>query len=205
MALDSAGFWGQVTAAASPEMEVTAQVQALRPLWLHGQLVAVVLPYALDSEADWFFEMTRQAWARPAGYQRPKLELHVSSLREDNDADIKAQGDKHWRLRDFLVRVRSKLSKGMAFHLYVRAGHHGSQRFISRRLFAGEEKDVGTGIPEIRVRWGISLEHVASLNDAPNQTSPTFTLLRREQAKKQFDSECRNPGACLFGPFLVQI
>jgi hypothetical protein len=78
-----------------------------------------------------------------------------------------------------------------------------SQRFISRRFFAGDETNVGTGTPEIRVRWGISLEHVAATNDAPNQTPPTFTLLPRAQADTQFRFECQNLGPRLFGPLEI--
>lgn len=187
-------------------MTIDDQVKILRPIWLHGRVLALVLPYGLDignrGEANWFFEFASHAFSRPAGHKEPVIELHVSF--DGNGAAMKAQGVAHPDVVNFIQEARRQPGlSGHRFTLVVRSRSHGSQRFIARRLFAGEEVNVGTGTPNVRVRWGIALEHVALRNDAVNQTPPTFTLLPRQQADAQFRFECRNAGPRLLGPIPI--
>jgi hypothetical protein len=199
-------FWDGIGFSAFPPMSIRDQVAVLRPIWLHGQVLALVLPYGLNisptGEANWFFEFATRAFGRPPGYDEPNLELHVSF--DGNGNDVKNQGAAHPEVDNFIQQAKRQPGlRGHEFSLFVRARSHGSQRFIARRAFAGEQVNVGTGIPNVRVRWGVSLEHVAHLNDAPNQTPPTFTLLPRPQADDQFRFECQNLGPRLAGPIQV--
>jgi hypothetical protein len=204
--LSQAPFWDGIAFSASPPMSISDQVAILRPIWLHGQVLALVLPYGLDishtGEADWFFEFATRALNRPPGYDEPNLELHVSF--DGNGNDVKTQGAAHPEVDNFIRQAKRQPGlRGHEFSLFVRARSHGTQRFIARRAFAGEQVNVGTGTPNVRIRWGISLEHVGHLNDSPNQTPPTFTLLPRQQADDQFRFECQNLGPRLVGPIQV--
>jgi hypothetical protein len=76
--LEGAPFWNDVAGSASVAPTITDQIAALRPFWLHAPFLAVVLPYGLGNEADWFFAFAERAMGRPAGYGKPLLELHVS-------------------------------------------------------------------------------------------------------------------------------
>jgi hypothetical protein len=205
--LDQEAFWRDIAFSAFPPMSISAQVELLRPIWLHGQVLALVLPYGLDTtvrgEANWFFAFVSRAFSRPTGHGEPIIELHVSF--DGNGADMKARGPSHPAVVNFIQEAQRQAGlRGHGFNLVVRARSYGSQRFIARRLFAGEEVNVGTGVPDVRVRWGIALEHVALRCDAPNQTPPTFTLLPRQQADDQFRFECRNTLPQLLGPIRVQ-
>lgn len=205
--LDGAVFWNGITVSASPTMSIDDQVKMVRPVWLHGQVLSVVLPYALETpergEANWFFAFASHAFSRPAGHGEPVVELHVSF--DGNGAEVMQQGVAHRDIARFIQQAQRQSGlRGHQFSLVVRARSHGSQRFITRRLFAGEETNIGTTVPEIRVRWGIALEHVALLTDAAKQTPPTFTLLPRQQADDQFRFECRSAGPRLLGPIPVQ-
>jgi hypothetical protein len=200
-------FWEDIAFAAFPPMNINAQVEVLRPIWLHGQVLAVVLPYSLETtrtgEANWFFEFASRAFSRPAGHGEPSIELHTSF--DGNGNDLKIQGATHPEIVNFIQSARRQVGlRGHAFSLFVRARSHGSHRYIARRAFAGDQADVGTGTPDVRVRWGVTLEHVAHLNDSPNQTPPTFTLLPRPIADDQFRVECRNLGPRLAGPIQVR-
>jgi hypothetical protein len=199
-------FWDGIASSAFPPMSISHQVDVLRPLWLHGQVLAVVLPYALSTgvtgEANWFFEFASRAFNRPKGHGEPAIELHASF--DGNGADLKAQGVAHPVVANFVREAQRQAGlRGHEFSLVVRARSHGSQRFIVRRLFTGETANVGTGIPDVRVRWGIALEHVALRTDTQNQTPATFTLLPRQQADDQFRFECQNPSPRLLGPVTV--
>jgi hypothetical protein len=205
--LDREPFWGAITVCAFPSMDITRQVQLLGPIWLHAQVLAVVLPYGLDTsrtgEANWFFTFASRAFGRPAEHGEPVIELHASF--DGNGADMKAQGVAYAQVANWLDEARQQAGlRGHEFSLVVRARSHGSQRFIARRLFAGERVNVGTGVPDVRVRWGVALEHVALRTDAPTQTPPTFTLLPRQQADSQFRFECRSVGPRLLGPIPVR-
>lgn len=200
-------FWDGIAFSAFPPMNIGDQVKILRPVWLHGQVLAVVLPYALDTsrtgEAKWFFEFASCAFGRPGGHGVPTVELHVSF--EGNGVDLKTQAATHPDVRDFIDQARRQPDlRGHEFHLFVRARSHGSQRFIARRVFAGDRVDIGTGTPNVRVRWGVALEHVAHQNDAPNQTPATFSLLPRQQADEQFRFECQSPAPRLITPIHVR-
>src|SRR5262249_24995777 len=70
-------FWRNVAPYRTPPMEVTRQIDALRPLWLRGQILAVVLPYGLSSEAAWFLELVSRAVSRTE-FGIPVIELYVS-------------------------------------------------------------------------------------------------------------------------------
>jgi hypothetical protein len=193
-------------------MRISDQVELLRPIWLHGQVLALVLPYGLDTsnrgEANWFFEFASRAFRRPALHGEPTIELHVSF--DGHYPDMLAQGVAHPVVANFVYEAQRQLRpRGAAainheFRLFVRARSHGSQRFIARRLFAGEPSIEDPAVPDVRVWWGIALEHVALRNDAPNQTPPTFTLLPRQQADNQFRFECQNTGPRLLGPVVVR-
>ena len=200
-------FWDGIAFSAFPPMSISDQVAILRPIWLHGKVLAVVLPYGLDTsrtgEANWFFEFASRAFSRPAGYAEPSIELHVSF--DGNGNDVKNQGAAHPVVDNFIQHAKQEPGlRGHEFSLFVRSRSHGSQRFIARRAFAGDQVNVGTGTPNVRVRWGIALEHVAHLNDSPNQTPPTFTLLPRQQADDQFRFECQNSSPRLLGPLTVR-
>ncbi len=209
--LEAADFWKTVATSGFPSMTIADQMKTLRPLWLHGKVLAVVLPYALErynngtvhGEASWFFALAAHAFGRPAGHGQPKIELHVSY--DGNGADVVAQQASHPAVADFISAARGQPElRGRAFSLYVRARSNGSQRFIARRLFAGEERIEDPAAPDVRVRWGIAMEHVAHPNDVPNQTPPTFTLLPWHQADQQFRFECQNAGPRLAGPIPVR-
>jgi hypothetical protein len=202
--LEGAAFWDEITASPSVAPSITAQVTALRPICLHAQFLAVVLPYGLGNEADWFFTFAKSAVERPASYGTPAIELHVSF--DDNPDDLRAQGDRHPAIASFVRRATQSLPRGSEIQLFVRPKmprHPQKQQFIARRLFAGKQVDVGTATPEARIRWGIVLEHVAHPGEAPDQTPPTFTLLARQKADEQFRFECRNPSPRLLGPVPV--
>jgi hypothetical protein len=205
--LDQEPFWGSIAFSAFPPMAISDQVEPLRPLWLHGQVLALVLPYALETgrtgEADWFFEFASLAFSRPADHGEPIIELHVSF--DGNGADMKARGAAHPLVSTFIQEAQRQAGlRGHEFNLVVRARSHFNKRFIARRLFAGEEVNVGTRVPDVRVRWGIALEHVALRADSPQQTQPTFTLLPRHQADAQFRSECRDVGPQLVPPTTIR-
>jgi hypothetical protein len=205
--LDRAGFWANVTTAAEFGTNIDQQVRGLRPIWLHGQILAVVLPYGLDispgGEADWFFSFASRAFGRPPGHGTPRVEFHVSF--DGNGADLMAQGVNHASIQNLIHQAQRQAGlRRHEFLLYVRAKSYGSQRYIARRLFAGEEKIEDPAAPDVAIRWGISLEHVAHLNDSPNQTPPTFSLLPRQKADDQFRAECRESlGPRLAGPIQV--
>jgi hypothetical protein len=209
--LDQAPFWSGLSTAMMFGTTIEQQITGLRPLWLHGQTLAVVLPYALEQdnrgrphgEAHWFFNFAGAAFGRPGGYLTPAIELHISF--DGNGADMISQRAGHPAVVAFIAAARAEASlRGHEFSLYVRARSNGSQRFIARRLFAGEETIEDPSAPDIRVRWGIALEHVAHPIDAPNQTPPTFTLLPLSEADRQFRFECRNPSPRLLGPVPVR-
>jgi hypothetical protein len=205
--LSQGSFWDAIAFSAYPPMNIQAQIDLLRPVWLHCQTLALALPYALDisdrGEANWFFSLASHAFSRPVTHGEPAIELHVSY--DGNGADVLAQGIAHPVVDNFIQQaLRQPGLTGHEFSLVVRARSYGSQRFIARRLFAGEEVDLGTGVPDIRVRWGIALEHVALRTDAPNQTAPTFTLLPRQRADGQCRFECRNASPRLLGPVIVR-
>lgn len=202
--LDQAAFWSDVATAAEFGTAIQTQVTGLRPIWLHGQFLSVVLPYGLTQEADWFFEFASRAFGRPAGHGVPKLEFHVSYGGNDQ-IGVKQQGGSHPEVADFISAARRQVGlRNHEFSMFVRAKSNGSQRFIARRLFAGEEAIEDPSKPEVRVRWGVAVEHVALFNESPKQTPPTFTLLPRQRADDQFHFECRELGARLAGPIRVQ-
>ena len=207
-ALDRAAFWAKVTTAAEFGTNIVQQIQGLRPIWLHGQILALVLPYGLDTspngEADWFFSFASRAFGRPSGHGTPRIEFHVSF--DGNGADMMAQGENHQAVQNLTRQAQRQIGlRGHEFLLYVRAKSYGTQRYIARRLFTGEERIENPSKPDIGIRWGISLEHVAHLNDSPNQTPPTFSLLPRQKADDQFRTECRESlGPRLAGPLTVR-
>jgi hypothetical protein len=203
--LDGHSFWQDVITSLSPAPSISEQIEALRPIWLHGQFLAVVLPYGLGNEADWFFALANSALKRPSGFGVPLIELHVSG--DGNPAEWKSQGASHQAIRSFIQRAKQALPTGAEIRLYVRAikpREPVKQQFIARRLFAGNQVNVGTGTPEMRIRWGISLEHVAHIGETPSQAPPTFTLLPRQQADDQYRFECQNFSARLAGPIQVR-
>jgi hypothetical protein len=204
--LEQEVFWNAITLAVFPPMNIQSQVEVLRPLWLHAAVLALVLPYGLErktpNESPWFFEFAGRALSRPVQHGVPRIELHTSF--DGNGNDLITQGTSHPDVADFINRTRAKLAPGQQIDLYVRARSYGSQRFIARRLFAGDFANVGTSTPNVRVRWGVALEHVAIPGDAPNQTPPTFSLLPRQQADSQFRFECRNPDPRLLGPITIR-
>jgi hypothetical protein len=200
--LDGKVFWQDITVSASPPPNISSQVDALRPIWLHGQFLAVVLPYGLGNEADWFFAFAKRALGRPGGHGVPSIEFHVSFDR--NREEMTSQGEDHSAIRSFLQRARQALPKGSEITLYARAKMENKQQFIARRLFAGKWSDVGTGVPKESIRWGVSLEHVAQPGEPRDQAPPTFTLLPRQQADSQFRFECRNTSPRLLGPITIK-
>jgi hypothetical protein len=211
-ALEGAEFWKILTPAAFPAMTIDEQMKVLRPIWLHGPVLAIVIPYALKPnndgglhpEASWFFRFAASAFARPAAYGVPKVELHVS-YDGVNDADMKARKAAHPAVEQFIRVARAERGlRGHEFSLFVRSKSYGSRRFIARRLFAGEVATEDPARPVVRVRWGIALEHVAIPSDAAKQTPPTFALLPRQQADEQFRGECEDEGPRLAGPIPVR-
>jgi hypothetical protein len=197
--LDGNPFWQTITISPSVLPNIAAQVSALRPIWLHGKFLAVVLPYGLSNEADWFFALANSAIGRPPAHGLPVIEFHVSF--DGSAEELKRLGNTHSAIAGFIRRARQALPRGTEITLCVRAKIDDKrQQFIARRLFAGEPVDVGTGKPDVKIRWGVGLEHVAHPGESQGQTPPTFTLLSRQRADNQFRFECRNTVPPLFGP-----
>ena len=90
--LDAAAFWNDLGTSAAFGSTINAQVEGLRPLWLHSPILAVVLPYGLTNpgrgKAQWLFALASRAFGRPAGHGTPKIQLHDRSD-GNNGADMK--------------------------------------------------------------------------------------------------------------------
>ena len=63
--LDTTPLWQGVTVTPSVPPNIAAQMSVLRPILLHAQFLAVVLPYGLSNETDWFFALLNRVLARP--------------------------------------------------------------------------------------------------------------------------------------------
>ena len=205
-ALDGDPLWSKLSSLVFPRMDIDDQIKHLRPLCRHARFLALVLPYGLTlewGEADWALTFIASSLRRPAEFGVPEIELHVSTDGKE-DAEVKSQQAGHRTIQPFIHEVEQLLHGHEFFRLFVRPRWHRKGRFISRRLFAGEYADVATGTPVLRIRWGVSLEHVATTKDKVDQTPPTWALLTRSEADRQFQIECRSQTLPLVGPLTIR-
>lgn len=179
-------FWSDVTSAWSQTMRIADQISALRKLCVHARFVCLITPHIYggsDDESDFAVALIRSAFRRPPNYSAVEIEIHTEG------PDRPAMSDYAVRLanrtRSVSGYLRKGLAPGQAIELLV------WPKLLDRYILAGDYTKMSDGTLARRIRWGVSMPHIARKLDEREPKPPTpWTLLTRPQLLDQFNRYC---------------
>ena len=148
-------FWQGISSACPVSMDLDTQVALLRPLCVHAQYLALVMPHVRggpDDETEFVVRVVDSAFRRPVGFSSMFVELHLNA-------------DGYQRCPDNLIdTVRQSLAAGLSSSGEVRLFLW--PKFTERLFIAGDVKIAPDGKQTKYPRWGVSFNHIARPKDS---------------------------------------
>jgi len=173
-------FWDGIPHDGHVARDIGIQVKTLRALTLHSDFLWFVSPYVHGTTLDdteFVVALFKAAFDRPPGFSRVQVEIHTDELEKPWSASGKLRKSQS-KLEEI---VRKRLSKGLTIPVFYWPD------MLERVLVGGTLAQRTNAPPELSVRWGISMTHVARRNDDANQFSE-WKLLSPAAAQSWFEA-----------------
>lgn len=153
---EQSGFWNGIRSHGDVEMNISTQVDTLRPICIHADYIAIRLPYVNggdDDETIFAGKVIKSAINRPSGYPELKfVEMHLDGGRISRFDNV---------VSNITSKVKEIVSSDGVLKMYFYFWPH----FTDRELIAGFCQN------EIKYpRWGISMNHIAKPNETQSMT-----------------------------------
>lgn len=177
------GFWDELESNDTPQMIISEQIQRLRLLCLHAGFICLASPWirgGRDDDSPFALALVRAAADRPEGHCIPVIDIHTDCRREDRETDQDYGGKVDNVRHNVSLCLQEANSPKVKIRLFI------WHRLLDRHLLAGDSPGTRDERLEPRVRWGISLNHVARPQDPP-QPPASWKLMKPKEAGMRRD------------------
>lgn len=180
------GFWDDVKSHASPEMNITRQIAALRTVTSHSDVVHLLNPYlgggdGKKREIDFAISLILAVHRRPASLSpSPAVALHTLGIKDDPnspDGPSRLAG----RAKGIADEIGPKLARSKSVQLFLWPD------FKERHVIGCQRAERGDGSIREQPRWGVHLGHVARTGDSLDMEETRWRLLDNNELGKLFD------------------
>jgi hypothetical protein len=172
-------------------MNISQQVEILRPLWLHAGFLAIgssSIHCKGTDDADFVTELAHSMFSRPWRAEGLVLDIHTMAAGRADSENVQNQ----------LFNIRRRFGP--------LAGRSGQIRvflwpkILDRWLLAGSKAVSQTRPLSLKARWGITLNHVARRDDSPDMAPTTWTLLTAADTTQLYKRYYGQPKGLVHGP-----
>ncbi|TWT73994.1 hypothetical protein [Allorhodopirellula solitaria] len=149
-------FWNGIGMSSSPHLIADEQMNLLRTMLLHADWIAIINPYSVDNERAFVRAIYANATTRKPGYDVPDFEIHGQL---DGRFEASSQQSNAEDLKKSLAIIHSIESNISIFFW---------PKFLDRYVVAGTYTSTSSEVKRKKIRWGVSMSHVARDNDQPD-------------------------------------